>query len=493
MMEKAIKWRSRRSPGGVGYEVWLVLSGVLSDAELASWKAERERITESMREAGMRGARAKLKELQGEWGKRFVGLLSEVSQRRAKDAPLYTRANELAHALETAHGVDVLAWEIGVATARLLVEPAGEADLEVLVSEWEQALPNVEWEKSYRFIRAVSPREATEWMNTLPFDANEVASVGATNDAPSKPFHHLPVLFEETIVALEPSEGKTIIDATLGGGGHSEALLERGATVWGIDQDPEALAAASARLARFGTRFHAVRGNFRCLTELLCAQGVESADGILADIGVSSHQLDTAERGFSFREDGPLDMRMNPQASRSAADLVNEADEEQLAEWLWQYGEEKASRVIARAIVAARQKEPIVGTRQLAEIIESVLPRHGKQHPATRSFQALRIAVNDELGALSDLLEQSVRLLKPQGRLALITFHSLEDRIVKRFYERVVRPEIDRPEWPAPKENPEYCARLVYKKPLTASAEEQKMNPRSRSAKLRVLEKITLK
>lgn len=469
------------------------MAGVLTDAELHSWKSERESLTEAMREAGMRGSRKKLQDLQGEWSKRFVGLLSEVSQRRTKDVPLYTRAGELTRALENASGIELLGWEIRSAAVRLLAEPTGEADLEATITAWEQAMPNTEWEKSYRFIRAVSAREAAEWLHTLPTNADEAPSTVAIADVSVKEFRHLPVLFEETVTALAPAEGKTIIDATLGGGGHSEALLERGATVWGIDQDPEALAAASARLARFGERFHAVRGNFRRVAELMKEQGVESVDGILADIGVSSHQLDTAERGFSFREDGPLDMRMNPQASCSATDLVNEADEEQLAEWLWQYGEEKASRSIARAIVAARRKEPIVSTRQLAEIIENVLPRHGKQHPATRSFQALRIVVNDELGALSDLLEQSVRLLKPQGRLALITFHSLEDRIVKRFYERVVRPEIDRPEWSAPKANPEYCARLVNKKPLTASAEEQKVNPRSRSAKLRVLEKITRK
>lgn len=493
MMEEPVTWRSRRSPGGVGYEIWLILSGVLTDEEMVSWMADRERIMGDMRDAGIRGSRQKLKELQGEWGKRFESLLSEVSLRSTKDAPLYTRAKELAHALENADGVDIFAWQIGAAFVRILAEPAGEADWEALISAWEQALPEAKWEKSYRFVRAVTAREASEWMNTLPIEtAEEVVAKGAT-DAFAKPFRHLPVLFEETVAALAPDEGKTIIDATLGGGGHSEALLECGATVWGIDQDPAALNAASARLIRFGERFHAVRGNFRYIAELMKAHGVESADGILADIGVSSHQLDTAERGFSFREDGPLDMRMNPQASRSAADLVNEAEEDLLAEWLWQYGEEKASRAIARAIVTARRKDPIVSTLQLAGIIENVLPRHGKQHPATRSFQALRIVVNDELGALSELLEQSVRLLKPHGRLALITFHSLEDRIVKRFYERVVRPEIDRPEWPAPKANPEYCARLVYKKPLTASEKEQRMNPRSRSAKLRVLEKITLK
>ena len=183
-------------------------------------------------------------------------------------------------------------------------------------------------------------------------------------------------------------------------------------------------------------------------------------------------------------------MRMNPAAPRSAADIINTAAESEIADILWQYGEERASRAIARRIVQERAKAPITTTTQLADIIASVLPRKGKQHPATRSFQALRIAVNDELGALDALLRNGLSLLKSGGRFAVITFHSLEDRAVKRYFEQVTKPEIDRPEWPAPRPNPDYAARAVYRKPVTPSAEELQTNPRSRSAKLRVIEKL---
>jgi 16S rRNA (cytosine1402-N4)-methyltransferase len=267
-------------------------------------------------------------------------------------------------------------------------------------------------------------------------------------------------------------------------------MLEQGATVWGIDQDPAARKAARKRLAAYGDRLHIVAGNFRNAADLLRAEGLETVHGILADIGISSPQVDCAERGFSFLHEGPLDMRMNPAAPRSAADIVNTAAESELADILWQYGEERASRAIARRIVQERAKAPITTTTQLASIIASVLPRKGKQHPATRSFQALRIAVNDELGALDALLESGLGLLKSGGRFAIITFHSLEDRAVKRFFDRVTRPEIDRPEWPAPRPNPEYAARLVTRKPIVASDAELAANPRARSAKLRVIEKL---
>lgn len=289
---------------------------------------------------------------------------------------------------------------------------------------------------------------------------------------------------------LAAAPGKLIVDCTLGGGGHTELLLEQGATVWGIDRDPDARRAAALKLARFGSRFKVLAGNFQDVESLLAQQGVSRVDGLLADLGVSSHQLDTASRGFSFREDGPLDMRMDTRSAFSARNLVNEAPEEELADILWQYGEERASRAIARAIVKARAQAPITTTGQLARVVESVLPRKGRQHPGTRTFQALRIAVNGELDALDSLLNSSVRLLGKGGRLTIITFHSLEDRRVKQFFDLRSRPEIDRPEWPAPRPNPDYCFRLLSRKPVTAGEEELSTNPRSRSAKLRGVEKI---
>ena len=248
--------------------------------------------------------------------------------------------------------------------------------------------------------------------------------------------------------------------------------------------------AAALKLARFGSRFKVLAGNFQDVESILAQQGVSQVDGLLADLGVSSHQLDTASRGFSFREDGPLDMRMDTRAAFSACNLVNEAPEEEIADILWQFGEERASRAIARAIVKARSLAPITTTAQLARVVESVLPRKGRQHPGTRTFQALRIAVNGELDALDALLDSSVRLLGKGGRMAVITFHSLEDRRVKQFFDLRSRPEIARPEWPAPRPNPDYCFRLLSRKPVTAGEEELSTNPRSRSAKLRGVEKI---
>ena len=298
------------------------------------------------------------------------------------------------------------------------------------------------------------------------------------------------VLAAEAVQALQPGEGKVLVDATLGGGGHTERMLQAGAEVWGIDQDPVARAASAKRLAPYAERLHIVAGNFRNAVQILRQHGVEQVDGILADIGISSPQVDCAERGFSFLNEGPLDMRMNPATAKSAADIVNHAAESEIADILWQYGEERASRAIARRIVQERAKAPITTTTQLADIIAGVLPRKGKQHPATRSFQALRIAVNDELGALEELLRTGLSLLKSGGRFAIITFHSLEDRAVKHYFELVTKAEIDRPEWPAPRPNPEYAAKAVYRKPVIPGDAELAANPRSRSAKLRVIEKL---
>ncbi|MBR2125916.1 MAG: 16S rRNA (cytosine(1402)-N(4))-methyltransferase RsmH [Akkermansia sp.] len=333
----------------------------------------------------------------------------------------------------------------------------------------------------------MSAAEGTAWQQECSDHAETEVD---TPEYTSGEFHHVTVLLNEAVQALQPAEGKVMVDATLGGGGHTERLLLAGAEVWGIDQDPAARAAAGARLAQYGERLHIVAGNFRNAAEILRKRGVQGVDGLLADIGISSPQVDCAERGFSFLHEGPLDMRMNPAAPRSAADIVNTAAESKLADILWQYGEERASRAIARRIVQERAKAPITTTTQLADLIATVLPRKGKQHPATRSFQALRIAVNDELGALEELLHSGLSLLKSGGRFAVITFHSLEDRAVKRYFELVCKPEIDRPEWPAPRPNPAYAARLVYRKPVTPAEEELSANPRSRSAKLRVIEKL---
>lgn len=488
-------WSSRRFPLDRCYEVWLYEADAIPPGDRDLWEAENARLLAAMRDAGIRSSRRKLNDFQQEWNEAFARLAAGVLQRRCGACSLRTRASALARALASAQGADVLAWEIGDNHARALLTLTGDAGVADLASSWQNAVPGVAW-ADRPFVRSVSAAEASATMRAIlenhPSTVAEGAEQPAASPAADGAFGHVTVLLDEAVEALQPAEGKVLVDATLGGGGHTERLLQAGAIVWGIDQDPEARAAAQARLARFGSRFHALAGNFRRLPELLAAQGIDRVDGILADIGVSSHQLDTPERGFSFREDGPLDMRMNPLTGPSAADLVNTAGEEELADLLWNYGEERASRAIARRIVQERAKAPIATTARLAEIIASVLPRKGRQHPATRSFQALRIAVNDELGALEDLLQGGLKLLAPGGRMAVITFHSLEDRAVKRFFDTVSRPEIDRPEWPAPRPNPAYAARLVFRKPVTPSADETQANPRARSAKLRAIEKLPL-
>ena len=248
-------------------------------------------------------------------------------------------------------------------------------------------------------------------------------------------FDHVPVLLPEVLDALKPAAGEVHVDCTLGGGGHAEALLEAApCRVIGLDRDPEALAASTERLRAFGDRFTPVRAAFSELGGVLDRLGVDRVDGVLADLGVSSPQLDRAERGFSFQQAGPLDMRMDPDAPLTAADLVNEAPEQELADLIFRYGEERRARRVARQIVAGR---PWADTRTLARAVaKAVGGKPGRIHPATRTFQALRIAVNDELGELERLLPVARERLRPGGRLALITFHSLEDRIVKRFFAR---------------------------------------------------------
>ncbi|NNE92573.1 MAG: 16S rRNA (cytosine(1402)-N(4))-methyltransferase RsmH [Verrucomicrobiales bacterium] len=339
--------------------------------------------------------------------------------------------------------------------------------------------------------------------------ADEVGSVGGGNGVPDRngkpvqqpnsvlgpdrggivedlPFYHEPVLKREVLAALKPGFGKQFLDGTTGGGGHSELLLTAGAHVIGCDQDEEALAYATARLGRFGDQFLPVPANFADMEQVFEEIGVDRVDGILLDIGVSSHQLDEARRGFSFSKDGPLDMRMNQSAGQTAADLVNEEDEEELGRIFREYGEERSWRKAARAIVSARKKEKIETTKQLSEVIGSVIPKTSARNPATKIFQGLRIAVNDELGRLEEALEKSADYLLADGVLAVITFHSLEDRIVKQFLRRTSQPYIDRPEWPEPKLNPDYRFNLPSRKAIQPSEEEIEGNPRARSAKLRV-------
>jgi len=251
-------------------------------------------------------------------------------------------------------------------------------------------------------------------------------------------FSHTPVLLGPTIEGLAVKPGASYIDATLGGGGHTEALLAAGAgRVLGIDRDPAALAAAGARLKADAARIRLVHGNFRDIGAIAQANGFRDIAGVLMDIGVSSHQLDTPERGFSFGADAPLDMRMDPTSTTTAADLVNDLPEEELADVIYRYGEERASRRIARRIGERRSIAPIRSTGELAEVVKrAVGGKDGRIHPATRTFQALRIAVNDELGALETALPAATSLLGPAGRLAVISFHSLEDRIAKQYIQR---------------------------------------------------------
>ena len=302
----------------------------------------------------------------------------------------------------------------------------------------------------------------------------------------STSFRHESVLAGEVVEFLRPAPGRTIIDGTLGGGGHSGLLLKGGARVIAFDRDPEALAHTRAQLAPHGEAFTAIEGNYAGAPEALAAMGISSVDGILLDLGVSSHQLDTAERGFSFQREGPLDMRMG-KSGPTAADLVNTLPASELARIFREYGDEPRAIQFAARIIRAREKKPIETTAELAELIAA--GRSGPRHPATRVFQALRIAVNDEIGSLERALPAFASLLAPGGRLAVITFHSLEDRIVKHFFRRHSVAEIDDPTWPAPRPNPERLFDAVTPRSVTASPTELASNPRSRSARLRVVER----
>jgi 16S rRNA (cytosine1402-N4)-methyltransferase len=286
---------------------------------------------------------------------------------------------------------------------------------------------------------------------------------------------------------------KFIIDGTLGGGGHSEIFLKAGARVLGVDRDPEALAHARARLAAYGERFSTWEGNFSRLPEIPEIQRGERADGLLMDLGVSSRQLDSAARGFSFMREGPLDMRMGPSSPRTAADIVNQWSEADIVRILFEYGEESNARRIAGAILKQRAIKPFVTTLDLANCIEKAIGRHGRTHPATKTFQAIRMAVNEELESLATALAAAPAALKPGGRLLIITFHSLEDRMVKRFLKHRSTPFLDEPGWPEPRPNPDYQFRLLARRAIAPTAAETSLNPRARSAKLRVAQLLDLK
>ncbi len=304
---------------------------------------------------------------------------------------------------------------------------------------------------------------------------------------------HIPVMLAEIVEALAPRADASYLDATFGGGGYAAAILEAApCTLWAIDRDPDAIARGAALAQRHPGRLHLLHGSFGDMVDLLAAQGVTRLDGVVMDIGVSSYQIDDPARGFSFRADGPLDMRMD-RSGPTAADLVATLPEAELADTLYQFGEERLSRRIARAIVQARVQEPIATTAQLAAIIRRVVPKDGSGiDPATRSFQALRIRVNDELGQIERALDQAAGLLAPGGRLVVVSFHSLEDRIVKRFMVDAAgrTPAPSRHDPRGLTARPASSFRLLHARPRRPSEDETAINPRARSARLRAIERI---
>lgn len=305
-------------------------------------------------------------------------------------------------------------------------------------------------------------------------------------------FQHKPVLFDETIASLEIKPDGVYVDGTAGGGGHSQAILERlnGGTLISIDQDPDAIAVVTARLQKFpGSMVR--QGNFSEMARIVRECGFEAVDGILLDIGVSSYQLDNPERGFSYHYDAPLDMRMSQQGP-SARDLVNSLTWQELAQIISRYGEDKSAARIAKGIVKAREAGPIETTLQLAEIIKESVPAAVRRegHPARKTFQALRIQVNGELDRLSEGLDEAFFLLKQDGRLAVITFHSLEDRMVKRRMNDWCQGCTCPPDFPVCVCGNTPKAKLIYKKGLAPTEAELEYNPRSRSARLRVCQRL---
>jgi len=310
------------------------------------------------------------------------------------------------------------------------------------------------------------------------------------------PFSHRPIMVDEVLQGLNPGTAGVFVDCTVGGGGHSFALLaSTGPEVHlvGLDQDADALAAAETKLSPFAGRYNLVRSNFRELPKVLADLGLESVDGFLFDLGVSSYQLDNPGRGFSYMHDAPLDMRMDATGSVTAGDLVNSLSEQELAAIISRYGEERWAARIAAYIVKFRVNSAIDTTGELVEIIKKAIPAGARRegpHPAKRTFQALRIAVNNELDILAGAFRAAVERLKPGGRLCVITFHSLEDRIAKETFKELAHPCTCPPQFPVCVCGQVPQLKLVTRRPLTPSEEELKENPRARSAKLRVVEKI---
>lgn len=306
--------------------------------------------------------------------------------------------------------------------------------------------------------------------------------------------YHTPVLLKEVVVQLQPHSGGLYADGTAGGGGHAEEILRvcgPDGRVIGLDWDEEAVTQTRDRLKEFGARVELVRANFAELEKVLMNVGITTVDGVLFDLGVSSRQFDEPTRGFSFQHDAPLDMRMNQQAGTSARDILRSASVEELIRILTEYGEEHRARAIARAIVRERECTEITTTTQLVHIVERVLgPKRGPKHPSTRVFQALRIAVNNELDNLRLGLAAALRVLKSGGRVAVISFHSLEDRIVKQFFVEQSAGCICPKDFPKCVCGRQRLLRVITRKPITPTEEEVRANPRARSAKLRVAEKI---
>ena len=326
--------------------------------------------------------------------------------------------------------------------------------------------------------------ERSVWFATGPLVVEEEAQ-----EMEDFTYHH-PVLVSEAVELLAPRSGALVVDATCGGGGHTDAILRTGADVLALDQDPDAIEYLSDRLGEVGNRVTLRQANFRDTGKLLDDLGIAQIGGALLDLGVSSRQLENAERGFSLMRNGPLDMRMDPRRELTAADIVNNYSEEELTRLFRDLGEEPAARRIATQLVKLRKSAPFRETLPLARAIEKIVWRHGRRHPATQVFQALRIEVNDELGALEEGLRVLTARLESGARIVVITFHSLEDRLVKNFFRDRSREWLDRPEWPEPRANPDLDLRLITPKAIEPDENEQRANPRARSAKLRVAEKI---
>ena len=305
------------------------------------------------------------------------------------------------------------------------------------------------------------------------------------------PFDHIPVLYRQTIDFLRPKSNGRYIDGTFGAGGHTIGILQASAPdgrVLAFDKDPEAITFAMARMGAYEGRITAVNASYDTMTTIAPTHGFDQVDGVLLDLGLSSRQLDDAQRGFSFMREGPLDMRFDPTQGETAADLINNLTESDLADIIWRYGEERRSRKMAHLIVANR---PITTTRQLAELIADNMrnPRR-RIHPATQLFQALRIAVNHELEAVERGVPAAISLLKPGGRIAVISFHSLEDRFVKRLFRDLTRTCSCPPRQPICTCDTEQILKLITRKPIQANEQEIAENPRSRSARLRVAERV---